>query len=77
MDWRRVLTQNQPVKLAVNVAKMTDSIERVGLIISEKLKSPVRCNFGENTADFRSPAAPQLRRHYRLFPLRLHHRRGA
>ena len=33
---------------------MTDSIERVGLIISEKLKSPVRCKFGENTADFRS-----------------------
>ncbi len=42
------------MKLAVNVAKMTDSIERVGLIISEKLKSPVRCKFGENTADFRS-----------------------
>ena len=45
LDWRRVLPQNQPVKLAVNVAKMTDSIERVGLIISEKLKSPVRCVF--------------------------------
>ena len=54
LDWRRVLPQNQPVKLAVNVAKMTESIERVGLIISEKLKSPVRCKFGENTADFRS-----------------------
>ena len=49
-----MLPQNQPIKLAVNVAKMTDSIERVGLIISEKLKSPVRCRFGENTADFRS-----------------------
>lgn len=54
LDWRRVLPQNQPIKLAVNVAKMTDSIERVGLIISEKLKSPVRCRFGENMADFRS-----------------------
>ena len=54
LDWRRVLPQNQPIKLAVNVAKMTDSIERVGLIISEKLKSPVRCRFGENSADFRS-----------------------
>ena len=54
LDWRRVLPQNQPVKLAVNVAKMTESIERVSLIISEKLKSPVRCKFGENTADFRS-----------------------
>ena len=48
LDWRRVLPQNQPVKLAVNVAKMTDSIERVGLIISEKLKSPVRCIFEQD-----------------------------
>lgn len=54
LDWRRVLPQNQPIRLGVNVAKITASIERVGLIISEKLKSPVRCRFGENTADFRS-----------------------
>ena len=54
LDWRRVLPQNQPIRLCVNVAKMTDSIERVGLVISEKLKSPVRCRFGDNTADFRS-----------------------
>ena len=54
LDWRRVLPKDQPIKLAINVAKMTDSIERVGLVISEKLKSPVRCRFGENTADFRS-----------------------
>ena len=54
LDWRRVLPKDQPIKLAINVAKMTDSIERVGLVISEKLKSPVRCRFGDNTADFRS-----------------------
>ena len=54
LDWRRVLPQNQPIKLCVNVAKMTDSIERVGLVISEKLKSPVRCKFGDNTAEFRT-----------------------
>ena len=33
---------------------MTDSIERVSLVISEKIKSPVRCTFGHNTADFRT-----------------------
>ena len=54
LDWRRVLPQNNPVKLVGNVSRLTDSIERVGLVISEKLKSPVRCRFGENTADFRS-----------------------
>ena len=43
LDWRRVLPQNNPVKLVGNVSRLTDSIERVGLVISEKLKSPVRC----------------------------------
>ena len=54
LDWRRVLPQNNPVKLAGNVSRLTDSIERVGLVISEKLKSPVRCKFGDNTAEFRT-----------------------
>ena len=54
LDWRRVLPENSPVKLAANVQAITDSIERVSLIISEKLKSPVRCTFGTNTADFRT-----------------------
>ena len=45
LDWRRVLPQNNPVKLVGNVSRLTDSIERVGLVISEKLKSPVRCKF--------------------------------
>ena len=26
----------------------------MGLLISEKIKSPVRCRFGENSADFRT-----------------------
>ena len=54
LDWRRVLPQNNPVKLVGNVSQLTDSIERVGLVISEKLKSPVRCRFGDNTTEFRT-----------------------
>ena len=54
LDWRRVLPQNNPVKLVGNVSRLTDSIERVGLIISEKLKSPVRCKFGDNAAELRT-----------------------
>ena len=54
LDWRRVLPQNNPVKLVGNVSRLTDSIERVGLVISEKLKSPVRCKFGDNSAEFRT-----------------------
>ena len=45
LDWRRVLPENNPIKLAANVSAITDSIERVSLVISEKLKSPVRCLF--------------------------------
>ena len=54
LDWRRVLPQNNPVKLVGNVSRLTDSIERVGLVISEKLKSPVRCKFEDNAAELRT-----------------------
>ena len=45
LDWRRVVPTNCPVKLVADVAELTASIERVGLIVSEKYKSPVRCVF--------------------------------
>lgn len=45
LDWRRVVPTNCPVKLAANVGDLASSIERVGLIVSEKYKSPVRCVF--------------------------------
>lgn len=54
LDWRKVLPQDNPIRVTANVAQLTDSIERVGLIISEKIKSPVRCTLGHNTADFRT-----------------------
>ena len=54
IDWRRVVPVNSPIKLVANVAALTSSIERVSLIVSEKIKSPVRCVFGDNMADFRT-----------------------
>lgn len=54
LDWRRVLPQNNPVVMVTKVSQITDSIERVSLVISEKLKSPVRCLFGSNEASFRT-----------------------
>ena len=47
LDWRRVVPVNCPIKLVANVAELTSSIERVGLIVSEKYKSPVRCVFSD------------------------------
>ncbi len=45
LDWRKVVPTNCPVKLVANVYDLSASIERVGLIVSEKYKSPVRCVF--------------------------------
>ena len=45
LDWRRVVPTNCPVKLIAHVSDLVSSVERVGLIVSEKYKSPVRCKF--------------------------------
>lgn len=45
LDWKRVVPTNCPIKLVANVSDLSSSIERVGLIVSEKFKSPVRCIF--------------------------------
>ena len=47
LDWRRVVPTNCPVKLTAHVCDLASSIERVGLIVSEKYKSPVRCVFSD------------------------------
>ena len=45
LDWRRVVPSNCPIKLVATVSDLASSVERVGLIVSEKYKSPVRCVF--------------------------------
>jgi len=43
LDWRKVVPTNCPVKVVAHVSDIASSVERVGLIVSEKYKSPVRC----------------------------------
>ena len=47
LDWRKVVPTNCPIKMVAQVSDLTSAIERVGLIVSEKYKSPVRCVFGD------------------------------
>ena len=54
IDWRRVVPSNNTTLLTANVGTLMSSIERVSLIVSEKIKSPVRCVFGDNVADFKT-----------------------
>ena len=49
LDWKRVVPTDCPIKLVANVSDLSSSIERVGLMVSEKFKSPVRCVFSNQT----------------------------
>ena len=48
LDWRKVVPTNCPIQLVALVSDLSSSVERVGLIVSEKYKSPVRCVFSHN-----------------------------
>ena len=53
-EWRRFIPASAPIRLVANVAEFTATMERVGLIVSEKYKSPVRCLFSKDGAEFRT-----------------------
>ena len=54
LDWRKVVPTNCPIKLIANVSDLASSVERVGLIVSEKYKSPVRCIFSNQVLNMRT-----------------------
>ena len=54
LDWRRVVPTDCPFKLVANVGDLSSSVDRVGLIVSEKYKSPVRCVFGNQEVQMRT-----------------------
>ena len=54
LDWKKVVPTNCPIKLTAHVSDLVSSIERVGLIVSEKYKSPVRCVFGNQVVYLRT-----------------------
>ena len=53
-EWRRFIPASTPIQLVANVAELNATVERVGLIVSEKYKSPVRCLFSKDGAHFRT-----------------------
>ena len=54
LDWRKVVPFNCPIKLVAHVSDLASSVERVGLIVSEKYKSPVRCTFSNQVLNMRT-----------------------
>ena len=54
LDWKRVVPAERPIKLIAHVSDLASSIDRVGLVVSEKYMSPVRCTFGNQVLQLRT-----------------------
>ena len=48
LDYKNAIPRRNPINVVVDTKTMLQSLERVSVVISEKLKSPVRCQFGED-----------------------------
>ncbi len=58
LDWRKVMnTEKCTVRMVAHVSDLAATLERVGLMITQKQKGPVRCSFGNNVAAFRTATA--------------------
>jgi DNA polymerase-3 subunit beta len=45
LDYRNAIPRKNPISVVVEAKSLTESIDRVSVMISDKLKSPVRCRF--------------------------------
>ena len=52
LDYKKAVPRNNPISLIVNKKELQSSIERVSLIIDDRIKTPVRCTFGDGKATF-------------------------
>ena len=48
LDYKNAIPRRNPISLVLDTKTMLQSLERVSVVISEKLKSPVRCLFEDN-----------------------------
>lgn len=46
LDYRNAIPRSNPIALTVDTKTMMTAVDRVSVVISDKLKSPVRCVFG-------------------------------
>lgn len=53
LDWRRVVPRQNNILYTANVREMSASLERVSLIVDEKIKTPVHCTFSDGRVDFK------------------------
>ena len=57
LEWRNVIPKNNPVTVKVNAKYMMQSIDRVSVVVNEKLKSPMKCKIGMGEIVFSTKTA--------------------
>ena len=57
LDYKNAIPRKNPISVTVDAKVMMESLDRVSVVISEKLKSPVRCVFGDNKVTFSAKTA--------------------
>ena len=57
LPYRNAIPRNNPIHIQCDTRTLLSSIERVSLIISEKLKSPLRCVFRDGMVDITTKTA--------------------
>ena len=57
LDYKNAIPRKNPIKLIVDTKTMMESLDRVSVVISEKLKSPVRCLFSLDKVTFSAKTA--------------------
>lgn len=49
LNYQATIPAESPIEVIVNTRKVMESVERVSLLITDRLKSPLRCTFEENS----------------------------
>ena len=57
LPYKNAIPRNNTIPVEVEAKALLSSIDRVSLIISEKLKSPLRCLFGDGVVDITTKTA--------------------
>lgn len=57
LDYKNAIPRKNTILLTVDTKAMMESLDRVSVVINEKLKSPVRCLFGLNSVTFSARTA--------------------
>ena len=57
LDYRNAIPRKNPISVVVNTKDLINSIDRVSVVISEKLKSPVRFQFKDGTVSLNAHTA--------------------